>query len=289
MKNSYRTVSDITAQIKIILSGTYPEHEIQSLIYLIFEHVLSYTKIDIYINSNKIISKSIERKIFEITNDLKKSKPVQYILGETEFYGLTFRLSSYVLIPRQETEELVNWVIKDNKGGKCRILDIGTGCGCIAVSLAKFLTNSIVEGLDISKKAVDIAKNNAKLNNVKVKFQQYDILKPEAGHFGKGYDIIVSNPPYISEYEKDGLPANVLKYEPKEALFVPDDNPLVFYRAIAGFGLQNLNDKGKLYFEINEYLADEVKEELLRYSYRKIETRKDINGKDRIVKATKVN
>lgn len=287
MNNSYRTVSDITAQIKTMLSGTYPAHEIQSIIYLIFEHVLNYTKIDIHINSNKTISKSIEKKIFEITNDLKKNKPVQYIFGKTEFYGLTFRLSSDVLIPRQETEELVNWIIKDNTGGKCRILDIGTGCGCIAVSLAKFTAGSVVEGLDISEKAVDLAQHNAKLNKVNVIFHRNDILHPEGGHFSAGYDIIVSNPPYIREHEKAGLPANILKYEPQEALYVPDDDPLVFYRAIAKFGLQNLNDKGKLYFEINEYLADEVKEELIRHRYRNIETRKDINGKDRMVKAYK--
>ena len=170
MNNIHKTVSDIATHIKFILSDCYTEHEIQSFIYLIFEHLLNYTKIDIHINSNKTISQRIKKKIFEITNDLKKNKPVQYIFGKTEFYGLTFKVSSDVLIPRQETEELVNWVVKENAEENIKILDIGTGSGCIAVSLAKFLTDSVVEALDISKKALKLAEHNAKLNKVKVKF-----------------------------------------------------------------------------------------------------------------------
>ncbi len=287
MNNTYRTVSDITAYIKSVLSDSYPENEIQSILYLIFEHVLNYTKIDIHINSNKTISKRIGKKILEITNDLKKNKPVQYIFGKTEFYGLNFRLSSDVLIPRQETEQLVNWIINDNAGNRHKILDIGTGCGCIAVSLAKVLADSDVEALDVSKKVIDLAEYNARLNKVRVKFHLYDILHYEQKPDLAGYDIIVSNPPYIRENEKSGLPANVINYEPHEALFVPDDDPLVFYRAIANFGLHNLNGKGKIYFEINEYLADQVAEELIRHRYKNIEIRKDINGKDRMVKAYK--
>ena len=287
MNDAYRTVSDIIAYIKSVLSGSYTDTELQSIIYIIFEHLLNYTKIDLHVNSNKTISKNAREKIFEITNDLKKNKPVQYILGKTEFYGLTFRLSSDVLIPRQETEELVCWIIRDNAGKKLKILDIGTGCGCIAVSLAKFIVDADVEALDISKKAIDLAGYNARNNNVRVKYHLHDILNNEPGNNLTGYDIIVSNPPYITENEKSVLPANVLDYEPQQALFVPDENPLVFYRAIANFGLQNLNSKGKIYFEINEYLADEVAEVLLGHRYRNIEVRKDINGKNRMVKADK--
>ncbi len=288
MKRMHKTVSDITAQISSELSGCYIEHEIQSIIYLLFEHLLNYTKIDIHINSNKTISVSIEKKIFEIINDLKNNKPVQYIIGKTEFYGLILKVSPDVLIPRQETEELVNWVVKENTEEKIRILDIGTGSGCIAVSLAKYLHDSVVvEAQDKSKKAVKLAEYNARLNKVKVKFYEYDILKHETNQISTGYDIIVCNPPYIRDHEKSALPANVMNYEPHEALFVPDDDPMVFYRAIAKFGLRNLNGRGKLYFEINEYLADQVAEELLKYRYRNIEVRKDINGKDRMVKAYK--
>ncbi len=285
MNETHKTISDIVAYIKVKLLNSYPEHEIENFSYLIFEYLLNYTKIDLHIHSNEIISNSIVKKIFEITNDLKKNKPIQYIFGKTEFYGLPFKLSSNVMIPRQETEELVNWIIKENSKKNIKILDIGTGSGCIAVALAKFLNNSTIEAMDISEKAIDLAENNAKLNKVYVKFYLYNILQHEENQMHTKYDIIVSNPPYIKESEKSILPLNVLNYEPKEALFVPDSDPLMFYRAIAKFGLQNLSKKGKIYFEINESLPDDVKNELFKYRYKKIETRKDINGKYRMVKA----
>jgi release factor glutamine methyltransferase len=287
MNEIYKTISDIVAYIKDKLLNSYPEHEIENLIYLIFEHLLNYTKIDIYIHRDKTISNSIQNQIFEITSDLKKNKPIQYIIGKTEFFGLTFKISSDVMIPRQETEELVTWIIKENIKRNTKILDIGTGCGCIAIALKKFLNGSTVEALDISKKAVKLAERNAQLNKVSVRFFNYNILKFEKKQMQMKYDIIVSNPPYIRESEKSILQANVLDYEPQEALFVPDNDPLKFYIAIAKFGLHSLSERGMIYFEINEFLANQVKTELIQYGYKRVEVRKDINNKDRMVKAYK--
>ena len=288
MNNSKKTISDIVSRIKINLVNHYSGNEIQNFIYLIFEYLLNYTKIDIHINSNKTISDKTEKQVNEIIDDLKRYKPVQYIFGKTEFCGLPFRVSSCVLIPRQETEELVDWLIKDNRGNKTKILDIGTGCGCIAVVLAKVLPHSVIKAIDVSSKAIELARYNAYINRVSVNFSQYDILKYKANKINADYDIIVSNPPYIRESEKSGLPENVLKYEPQESLFVPDDDPLIFYRTIAAFGLQALKEMGRLYFEVNEALANDVAEELTRHNYKKIEIKKDILGKDRMIKAFKV-
>ena len=287
MNTSKKTVSNIVAKIKLNLRDCYPDYEIQNFIYLIFEYLLNYTKIDIHNNRNKIISNKIAKQINKIINDLKKNKPIQYIFNKTEFYGLPFRVSSDTLIPRQETEELVDWIIRDNKGNKHTILDIGTGCGCIAIVLARNLTSCSIEALDISKKAINMAKINTRINNASVRFFQYDILKNETKKLKRNYDIIVSNPPYIRESEKSALPGNVLYYEPQKALFVPDDDPLMFYRAIAKFGLQNLKDKGILYLEINQALAKQVTEELAKHNYEKIIIGKDINRKDRMIKAYK--
>jgi len=287
MNNSNKTVSHIVNRIKINLANLYPDNEIQSFIYLIFEYLLNYTKIDIHINSNKTISRRTEKRIDEIINDLKKYKPVQYIFGKSEFYGLHFRVSPDVLIPRQETEELVDWIIKDARGNKSKILDIGTGCGCIAVALAKVMAHSVIDAMDASAKAIKLAKYNALMNEVAVNFTLYDIMKNDMEKISTDYDIIASNPPYIRESEKSALPKNVLNYEPRESLFVPDDDPLIFYRVIAEFGVHALKGGGRVYFEVNEALANEVVEELARHDYKKIEIKKDIAGKDRMVKAYK--
>ncbi len=287
MNGSKKTVANIIARIKFNLLNQYPESEIQNFIYLIFEYLLNYTKIDIHLNSNLVISEKIAREINEIVNELKKNKPIQYIFKKTEFFGLPFKLTPDTMIPRQETEELVDWIIKDNKENKFKILDIGTGCGCIAVVLARNLTSCSIEALDISRKAINLAKANARINNAPVRFFRYDILKYGTRKLKRPYDIIVSNPPYIRESEKSTLPGNVLYYEPHKALFVPNNDPLIFYRAIAKFGLQNLNNKGILYLEINEALAKQVAEELDKSNYEKIIVGRDINGKDRMVKAYK--
>lgn len=285
MNETHKTISDIVAYIKDRLLNSYPEQEIENFIYLIFEHLLSYTKIDIHIHRDNIISNSFKKQIFEITNDLKKNKPIQYIFGKTEFFGLPFRISSDVMIPRQETEELVNWIIKENTEENTKILDIGTGCGCIAIALAKFMNNPVIEALDISKKAVELAESNAQLNKVSLRLYIYDILQRRKNQMQIKYDIIVSNPPYVRESEKSILQENVINYEPHEALFVPDHDPLLFYTAIAKFGLRNLSERGMIYFEINELLTNQVEKKLYKYGYKRVEVKKDINGKDRMVKA----
>jgi release factor glutamine methyltransferase len=287
MNRSKKTVANIVTKIKFNLLNHYPDNEIQNFIYLIFEHLLNYKKIDIHFNRNRVISRKVEKQINEIINELHRYKPIQYIFKNTEFYGLPFKLSRDTMIPRQETEELVDWIIKDNKEEKYKILDIGTGCGCIAIVLERNLSSCIIEALDISEKAINIAKKNAKINNASVRFFRYDIIKYQTRKLKRKYDIIVSNPPYIRESEKSALPGNVLYYEPHKALFVPDDDPLIFYRAIAKFGVQNLNDKGILYLEINEALAKQVAEELDKHNYERIILAKDFNGKDRIIKAYK--
>jgi release factor glutamine methyltransferase len=283
-----KTVSDIVNLIKTNLSNHYSGNEIQGFIYLIFEYLLNYTKIDIHLNSHVTISQETEKQVADIINDLRNFKPVQYIFGKTEFYGLQFRVSPGVLIPRQETEELVDWIIKDVGDDTVRILDVGTGCGCIAVVLARFIAGASVDAIDISVKAIELASHNALVNNTQVRFMVRDILNVEAGKPDGKYDIIVSNPPYIRESEKPALPENVRNFEPPEALFVPDNDPLVFYRVIAEHGLKALKDKGRLYFEVNENLANEVCEELARDNYGGLEIKNDISGKNRMIRAFKI-
>jgi release factor glutamine methyltransferase len=278
-----QTIYNIKQDIKNSLSSIYDKREIQSFIYIIFEYVLNYAKIDTVINKNKEIAEDKCEKIYSILERLKKEEPIQYILGETEFYDLTFNVNESTLIPRGETEELVQLVINENRDKKISILDIGTGSGCIAISIAKNLPLAKVSALDISEKAIETAKTNAERNEVEVNFFLEDILNRKHTH--EKYDLIVSNPPYICNSEKTLMQTNVLDYEPHTALFVDDNNPLIFYKEIALFAKENLSDNGLLYFEINEALAKEMKEMLENYSYKNVKIIKDINDRDRIVKA----
>ena len=241
-------------------------------------------------------------KILKALESLKQEQPIQYILGDTEFYGLPFKVNNHVLIPRPETEELVEWVFSEveDLNSEIRILDIGTGSGCIAISLAKQLTNAEVFALDVCKEALKTAKQNAELNNVKVEFIEADILKwnqesrikNQEFFFGKDvskrqkglFDIIVSNPPYVRNQEKQQMKGNVLDNEPHLALFVEDDNPLQFYNAITEFAKNNLNKNGKLFFEINEYLGSEMIQLLKTNNFIDLELKQDIFKKDRMIK-----
>ena len=218
---------------------------------------------------------------------LQKNEPIQYVLGKETFCGLDFEVDSNVLIPRPETRELVEWIVADRKlDASCRILDIGTGSGCISISLAKFLSGAEVEAWDISEGALEVARRNAVRNAVEVLFRQQDVLYVLPGD--TRYDVIVSNPPYITEKEKLDMDANVLDWEPFTALFVPDADPLLFYRKIAELGLSMLNIGGALYFEINRAYGQETVSMLERLSYKQIELRKDEWGNDRMVKACKL-
>jgi len=267
------------------LKEFYPQEEISSFINLIFEDLINMSKINIQLNKNIVLNDAIISDINNIVSDLKKFKPIQYILGYTEFYSIKIMLNNSVLIPRQETEELVNWIIMENKERSNTILDIGTGSGCIAISLAKYLKNSTVFGMDISPEGLIQAKTNASLNNVNVNFHLFNILKDNYGDLENKYNIIVSNPPYILESDKNKLMPNVIKYEPEIALFVPDDDPLLFYKAIVEFANKHLENNGFIYLEINENYGSDIIEILNNHQYKDIVLRKDINERDRMIKA----
>ena len=280
-----QTVLEIKKEIKESLSSTFSKEEIKSLIYIIFEYVLRYGKIDTEVKKDVKIEDSDYKKILSIIERLSNNEPIQYIIGETVFYDLTFRVNKSTLIPRPETEELVHLIINEQKNKDIHILDIGTGSGCIAISLAKNLVSALVSALDISHNAISTAKTNALNNNVNVNFFIQDIFKVE--NLCNKYDVIVSNPPYIRNSEKVLMQKNVLDFEPHSALFVDDEDPLIFYRTISIFAKKHLNKNGILYFEINEALGKEMREMLSALNFNKIEIIKDLFDKDRIVKAIK--
>ncbi len=266
------------------LSEVYPSEEIQSFFSILSEKYLNLARVQITLEADKEIDSTILKKFETALARLKKQEPIQYIVGDTEFYSLTFNVNKNTLIPRPETEELVDWIIEDSvseKRSNYSILDIGTGSGCIAISLAKNLTSATVSALDYSFEALKTAEENAKLNNVTVQFFQKDILK--VGTLPQQYDVIVSNPPYVRELEKLEMQSNVLDHEPASALFVSNSDPLLFYRTIARLSLRYLKPNGKLYFEINEYLSKELIDSLKQEGYPNIELRKDFRGKDRIL------
>lgn len=264
----------------------YDEKEVNQFVYLLFEHLLNYSKIDIHLNQNEIIHDNTFQQVISVVEELKKYKPFQYVLGKTFFYDLPFMVNENVLIPRQETEELVKWILDDQKEKPVHVLDIGTGSGCIAIALAKFLKASTIYSGDISKEALEVAKQNAKINQADVNFFEFDVFNPP--DLKRSFDIIVSNPPYVCGSEKTLMSKNVLEYEPELALFVSDEDPLIFYKAIAKYGLLILKEEGRIYFEINENFGDAMVELLITFGYKDIELRKDINGKQRMIKGTKI-
>lgn len=275
---------EVIGFIKSELSGFYPDQEIDAMYRIIFSCLLGFSQYDLIVRATDIIPEKTELQIYDIIQQLKGGKPIQYILGETEFYGLKFKVDQRVLIPRPETEELVDWIIKDSKSfSNPKILDIGTGSGCIAISLAKFIQNSDVSALDISNEAMYIARENGNINGVSINYIKHDILHPNISGDIK-YNIIVSNPPYVTLQQKDMMHKNVLDYEPEIALFTPDDDPLLFYKAITKFASIHLTGNGLLYFEINEDLGKETLKIMRGYGF-DAEIRKDINEKDRMIKA----
>ncbi len=277
------SIKKIISGIKSELKGIYPTEEIDSFIVLIFEDVLGYSRTKLLISLEEEIGGSNLCRIKDIVKDLKNQRPVQHILQKTIFYDLPFKVTQDALIPRPETEELIDWVISDHKEESLNILDIGTGTGCIAISIAKNLPQSKVYAMDISSKALELARENGKLNNTDIVFLESDILKKSIEIEGK-FDIIVSNPPYIRQKEKELMSKNVLEYEPELALFVPDHDPLLFYKTIIDFGLKNLNKEGKIYFEINEAFGQEMINLFEVNNFSEITLKKDINGKHRMIK-----
>ena len=267
------------------LSSLYDAMEVERFFYIILEQFHKVKRIDLALHSEMEMTTTDLIRWKNVVAELKNQKPIQYILRETEFYGLRFLVNKNVLIPRPETEELVELIISNNrkieKSENRKILDIGTGSGCIAISLAKHLSNAQVFALDVSETALVVAKKNAEINAVKVTFLQKDIL--ETVDLEQQFDIIVSNPPYVRILEKAEIKPNVLEYEPHLALFVEDNDALLFYRKIAQLAKKNLVENGQLYFEINQYLGKETMELLKDLGFKNIELKKDIYGNDRMI------
>lgn len=281
----------LAREFKDGLYDIYGHGEVESIFLIAIQSVLQYKRADYLLRKEESLSAEHLTKLQNILSELKTGKPLQYILGETVFYGFPFKVNAAVLIPRPETEELVEWIIEsaelaDVTGTGLRILDVGTGSGCIAVSLQKSLPNCKVSALDISKEAIETASINASLNEVDIKFIHADIRTFATE---KKFDLIVSNPPYITQREKEEMHENVLEHEPHLALFVGDEKPLEFYEAIADFAWLSLSDMGLLFFEINEHLGQETVDMLSSKSFINIELRKDMQGKDRMIKCEKAN
>ncbi|MFA5328874.1 MAG: peptide chain release factor N(5)-glutamine methyltransferase [Prolixibacteraceae bacterium] len=271
------------------LTGIYSKGEIESFIFMIFEKLKGHTRTQFLLAKDDILNSEDQNEISKIIVRLKNHEPIQYILGQTEFYGLPFYTVPEVLIPRPETEELVQWIIQENKLVKPTILDIGTGTGCIPVSLRKNIPDSRVLACDISPVCIATARRNAKLNNCEISVFEYDILTQTPEVNFPELHIIVSNPPYVLESEKLQMEKNVLDFEPELALFVPDEKPLIFYERIADFALLHLKSQGKLYFEINEAFGSECSAMLQQKGFSEVILKKDIHGKDRMVCAKNIN
>ncbi len=287
------------------LDELYPKEEIDSFFYSCIEHYLQLERFILALQPGITLTQEEEQPLFEALTKLKTEKPLQYILGTAHFMDLELQVDENVLIPRPETEELVQWILDDCQKKKqfkmnaersrsvistplndrsLKILDIGTGSGCIAIALAKNLPHAKVYALDVSEEALKVAQKNAASNKVDVTFLHQDILEPKIDS-KLTFDIIVSNPPYVRELEKNKINKNVKDFEPDTALFVSDEDPLVFYKAIIDFSENNLKENGSLYFEINQYLGEETKALFNARNFSEIELRKDIFGNDRMLKA----
>ncbi|MDR0750519.1 MAG: peptide chain release factor N(5)-glutamine methyltransferase [Tannerellaceae bacterium] len=280
-------MTETIAYINHTLKDLYPPGEIKSFIRLIADYVCGLQPHQLLMCKNKELSGTEKKEIERIVERLRQWEPIQYILGETTFYGLRFLVNPSVLIPRPETEELVDLILKEYTGKSLRALDIGTGSGCIAIALSRYLPDAEVAAVDISEEALQTAGANNRANHTAVSFIQTDILSTERAkeEIRGTFDLIVSNPPYVMEREKDRMGKNVLLYEPEQALYVPDNVPLLFYHKIACFGRDKLNKGGSLYIEINEQCGNETVCLLQREGYKKVELRRDISGKDRMIRA----
>lgn len=272
--------------IRTHLSDIFTLGEIRAFTTLILKEECNISFSDIIACKFTELSDNEKQNIISIVKRLLNNEPIQYILGKTEFYGLEFKVSPAVLIPRPETEELIEWILLETKKINPHILDIGTGSGCIAIALAKKMQYATVDAWDISESALEIARQNAITNNVSVEFSNVDVLKSLSVR--KYFDIIVSNPPYIKESEKEKMEKNVLDYEPHEALFVANNDALIFYNRITDIAKENLNENGVLYFEINRANGVEIVQMLKRKGLMNIELKKDISGNNRMIRAMKV-
>ena len=280
------TIKDFRNHFFASLSGEFPSEEIGSFFIILTQEFLNLSRLEIALHPEKDLQQDELEKLEDALEKLQQHEPIQYITGKTEFFGLQFHVNKNVLIPRPETEELVQWILDDHqkKSLPLKILDIGTGSGCIAISLAKKLPQAQVSGMDVSEAALEVAKSNAELNQVKIEFLKENVLDLQT--LNEQYDIIVSNPPYVRELEKKEMDKNVLKHEPELALYVRDEDPLLFYRKISALAEKDLSKGGKLYFEINQYLGKETAELLQEKNFRTT-LKKDIFGVHRMLKGEK--
>jgi len=261
------------------ITPLYNKDETKSLYYMLCEEYLALSKSKLIIAEDMDLTIEKANHLYNCLDRLKKHEPIQYVLGKVTFMDLEFKANSSVLIPRPETEELVNIILKNELGDKT-ILDIGSGSGCIAISLAKYSPKTNITALDVSKDAIELSQRNAKENDVNLEFIVADIFSYKSD---KKYDIIVSNPPYVLESQRKHMSKNVLDYEPELALFVKNDDPLKFYKAILDFAKNSLNENGKIYFEINEKYKNEIKDLAYYYSYSNVDCKLDVFGKYRFV------
>jgi len=281
------TLKQLKSQFNQRLVGEFPPEEIQSFLSILSEDILGYNRFQASIHAEEELLENDRKRFENALERLANHEPIQYITGETEFYGLPFKVNPHTLIPRPETEELVEWILQTSSElqiANPKIIDIGTGSGCIAVSLAKHLEKAEVHAVDISEEALNIAKENAAINEVEIHFFQQDILSEKM--LPLQYDIIVSNPPYVRNLEKERMHRNVVQFEPATALYVTNEDPLLFYRTIAQLAQTHLKPNGFLFFEINEYLSEEMLELLKTEGFSNITIKKDIFKKPRMLKCT---
>ncbi|MDD4703963.1 MAG: peptide chain release factor N(5)-glutamine methyltransferase [Bacteroidales bacterium] len=284
MRIKSNRIEDIVKFALSELEGIYSENEIKQLTYSLITHFCNIPKTSILANSKQTVLESELLKLNFAIKDLKKEKPLQYIIGYTDFYNIKLNLNHKVLIPRPETEELVDMIIKENKGRKdLKIADFGCGSGAIALALKKNIPESEICAFDIDDNAINQTKENAQSLNLDINIEKKDLLKDNFNDYN--FDIIVSNPPYVMEKEKSLMRDNVLNHEPHQALFVKDENPLIFYQAIERIAQKNLKPKGKIYMEINESLSESTKNVFKDYDTKII---KDLFGKYRFIRAEKL-
>ena len=269
-------------QLKSGLAGVAEPQEVQAMIRVICEDVFHYDQVDVALRQESELPDFAPQRIADIIARLRRNEPLQYIVGHALFHGHQFKVTPAVLIPRPETEQLVDLIIDENPASDLRVLDMGTGSGCIAVSLARALKFAQVDALDVSRDALEVARENAAALKTKVRFFESDMLSPQPP--GR-YDIIVSNPPYICWGEREAMESNVKDYEPGQALFVPDNDPLLFYKAIAPYAAQSLERGGRLYLEINQRFGNEVKRLLEDNGFDEVRILEDSFGKTRFATA----
>jgi release factor glutamine methyltransferase len=268
------------------LNKLYPPAESKNIVDWLLQSVTGLDKHELILGEERAIDPELENRLMAGLKELLANKPIQYVTGQAFFYGLELEVDESVLIPRPETEELVRWAIDDHKhSGRLRVLDAGTGSGCIIVSLGRHLAGAELTAVDISSGALRLARRNAAKYNIKVQFRETDILdRNQWASFDK-FDLILSNPPYVRECEKKDMNDNVIAFEPHRALFVPDHDPLLFYRALAGFAMEKLSENGCLYVEINQEFGSETRDLMLEQGFREVILKKDFRGKHRMIRA----